>query len=197
MSEKLNVYPNQHFYSLDGKFEMEVARDAYIEMMNFYHYPIPPRFDTEDFWVKDFNIGNFAESGMAGIFWLSDSAYNISGHEIFLLPNQSIPEHWHIATEDTSEKLEGWHVRHGSVYTYSEGEPTEGAEDDIPTSHKECTVALKREEVLPGNIALLSAPGERHWMRAGPQGAIVTEYASHHDHTGLRFSHPNGKFFLD
>ena len=27
------------------------------------------------------------------------------------------------------------------------------------------------------------------------RGAIVTEYASHHDHDGLRFSHPDGKFF--
>ena len=29
----------------------------------------------------------------------------------------------------------------------------------------------------------------------GNEGAIVTEYATHHDHDGLRFSHPNGKFF--
>jgi D-lyxose ketol-isomerase len=49
--------------------------------------------------------------------------------------------------------------------------------------------------VKPGEVGTLANPTERHWMRAGPEGAIVTEYASHHDHDGLRFSHPNGKFF--
>ena len=44
-------------------------------------------------------------------------------------------------------------------------------------------------------VGTLASPSERHWMRAGPEGAIVTEYASHHDHDGLRFSHPDGKFF--
>ncbi|WP_068086110.1 hypothetical protein [Polycladidibacter stylochi] len=197
MTAELKVYPNEHFYDADGTFKMDVAREAYLEMMRFYNYPIPPRFDTDDFWVKDFNIGNFAESGMAGIFWITDAKYNISGHEIFLLPNQAIPEHWHVATDATNEKCEAWHVRHGSIYTYAEGQPTEGVAQDIPSSHTECTTAFKREEVLPGNVAMLSAPGERHWMRAGPQGAIVTEYATHHDHEGLCFSHPNGKFFLD
>ncbi|SDR47800.1 hypothetical protein [Pseudovibrio sp. Tun.PSC04-5.I4] len=196
MTNKLKVYPNEHFYADDGKFKMEVARETYLEMMRFYNYPIPKRFETDDFWVKDFNIGNFSESGMAGIFWMTDADYNISGHEIFLLPNQAIPEHYHVATDDTGEKLEAWHVRHGKIFTYAQGEATEGVNADIPSSHKDCTTALHREEVTEGNVARLSAPGERHWMRAGPEGAIVTEYASHHDHEGLRFSHPNGKFFL-
>ena len=197
MSEKFKTYTNEHYYTADGKFKMEVAREAYYEMMQYFHYPIPERFNTDDFWVKDFNIGNFAESGLAGIFWISNVEYNISGHEMFLLPNQSIPEHWHVGTEATGAKLEAWHVRNGEIYTYSEGPASAGVEERIPSSHRECTVAKKEQRVKPGEVATLSSAAEKHWMRAGAEGAIVTEYATHHDHDGLRFSHPDGKFFLD
>ncbi|NDR56342.1 hypothetical protein [Aliiruegeria sabulilitoris] len=197
MTRELKVYPNEHYYTEDGKFKMELAQEAYFDLMRYYDYAIPDRFQTEDFWVKDFNIGDFAFSGLAGIFWFSDPDYNLSGHEMFLLPNQAIPEHWHVGTEVTGPKLEAWHVRHGEIFTYAEGEPTEGADADIPPSHRGCTHALKRTRVGVGEVARLSAPAERHWMRAGPNGAIVTEYATHHDHNGLRFSHPDGKFFLD
>jgi D-lyxose ketol-isomerase len=197
MSENFKTYTNEHYYAPDGKFKMEVAREAYFEMMRYFQYPIPERFYTDDFWVKDFNIGNFVESGLAGIFWISSEEYNISGHEMFLLPNQSVPEHWHVGTEITGPKLEAWHVRNGEIYTYSEGVASADVENTIPSSHKECTVAKKVQRVKPGEVAILSGAGERHWMRAGAEGAIVTEYATHHDHEGLRFSHPDGKFFLD
>lgn len=197
MSENFKTYPNEHFYTADGKFKMDVAREAYFEMMRYFHYPIPERFNTDDFWVKDFNIGNFKESGLAGIFWISDEAYNISGHEMFLLPNQAVPEHWHVGTAATGPKLEAWHVRCGEIYTYSEGPVSAGVDEKVPSSHQECTIAKNEQRVLPGEVSVLSGAGQRHWMRAGDEGAIVTEYATHHDHEGLRFSHPNGKFFLD
>jgi D-lyxose ketol-isomerase len=192
---KFKTYTNAAFYGPDGKFDTEAAKKAYYEMMEFYHYPIPERLRGGDFWAKDFNIGKFTESGMAGIFWITSPEYNISGHEMFLLPNQSVPEHYHVATLQTPAKLEAWHVRHGWVYVYSEGEPTSGVEERIPSSHRDCTRAKHESIVRPGEVALLANPTERHWMRAGPDGAIVTEYATHHDHDGLRFSHPRGKFF--
>jgi D-lyxose ketol-isomerase len=197
MSQNFKTRTNQDYYTADGKFKMELAREAFYEMMRYFSYPIPDRLRGEDFWVKDFNIGRFSESGMAGIFWVSDEKYNISGHEIFLLPNQCIPEHYHVGTEATGPKLEAWHVRHGSIYTYAEGDPTPGVEARIPSTHKDCTLAKKEKRVLPGEIDILSNPNERHWMRARDEGAIVTEYATHHDHDGLRFSHPDGRFFLE
>lgn len=197
MTANFKTYTNEHYYTPEGKFKVDIATEAFYEMMAYFKYPIPDRLRSEDFWVKDFNIGNFAESGMAGIFWLSEPDYNISGHEIFLLPNQCIPEHWHEATEVTAPKLEAWHVRHGEIFTYSEGEPSPGVEGRVPSSHKDCTVAKHEKIVKAGEVDLLSGATQRHWMRAGAEGAIVTEYATHHDHDGLRFSHPNGKFFLD
>ena len=34
----------------------------------------------------------------------------------------------------------------------------------------------------------------KHFMLAGPEGAIVTEYATFHDNDGLRFTNPDVKF---
>ncbi|MDV7145398.1 hypothetical protein R3X27_22155 [Tropicimonas sp. TH_r6] len=148
MTRELKVYPNAHYYTEDGTFKMELAREAYFDLMRYHDYAIPDRFQTEDFWVKDLNTGDFAFSGLAGIFWFSDPDYNLSGHEMFLLPNQAIPEHWHVGTDVTGPKFEAWHVRQGDIFT--------------------CLVGV-------GEIARLSAPAEQHWMRAGPKGAIVTE----------------------
>jgi len=33
-----------------------------------------------------------------------------------------------------------------------------------------------------------------HWMYAGDEGAIVTEYATYHDGSALKFSNPNVSF---
>jgi D-lyxose ketol-isomerase len=34
----------------------------------------------------------------------------------------------------------------------------------------------------------------KHFMIAGPHGAIVTEYGTYHDGVGLRFTNPGVKF---
>ena len=94
------------------------------------------------------------------------------------------------ATADAGPKMEGWHVRHGWVYVYGEGTPTPGGEERIPSSHKECAVARTEKKLLPGDVASLTGAEQWHWMRAGDEGAIVTEYATYHDGNGLRFSHP-------
>ncbi len=83
--------------------------------------------------------------------------------------------------------------RYGTIRVYGEGVPTPGVEARIPPSHKDCAVARTEKLLKPGEVAGLSKSEEKHWMRAGPEGAIVTEYATYHDGKGLRFSHPQAK----
>ena len=54
-------------------------------------------------------------------------------------------------------------------------------------------LAVARTELVlaPGEYGELANPEEKHWMLAGPEGAIVSEYASFHDMDGLRFTHPD------
>ena len=90
--------------------------------------------------------------------------------------------------------MEGWHLRHGSVTLFSEGAPTPGIDEQIPSTHRQIAVARTAQVLKPGEVGYLSAAGRKHWMLAGPGGAIVSEYASFHDSDGLRFTHPDVKF---
>jgi len=184
---------NKDFYTADGKFDVAAAKRAFYDMMTFYHYPICDRLRGEDLWTLDFGLGKFSEVGMAGIFWINNLEHDYFGHEIYLLPGQMIPEHQHCKTEKAAAKMEGWHVRHGWVYVYGEGTPTPGVDARIPPTHKKCAVARTEKILRPGECACLSKPEEKHWMHAGPEGAIVSEYATYHDGAGLRFSHPQVK----
>jgi D-lyxose ketol-isomerase len=188
--KKLSTYGNDHFYKADGAFDEAAAKQAYYEMMECYRYPIVDRLKGEDFWTLDFGLGKFTEVGMAGIFWINNKDHDYLGHEIYLLPGQMIPEHWHVGTEEAHPKLEAWQVRHGWVHLYAEGTPTTGVEERIPPTHRKIAVARTETKVLPGEVGYLANPEEKHWMRAGPEGAIVTEYATYHDMNALRFSHP-------
>lgn len=181
---------NEDFYKADGTFDAEAGKKAYYEMFERFNYPIVPVLRTDEFWTLDFGLGLFTEVGMAGIFWINRKEDDYFGHEIYLLPGQMIPEHKHVKTADARPKMEGWHVRYGSIHIYGEGTPTPGVDERIPPSHKDCAVARTEQQLLPGEVGYLQGPEQWHWMRAGAEGAIVSEYASYHDGTGLRFSHP-------
>ena len=185
---------NDTFYKADGSFDVDAAKEAYYEMMRYHNYPIPERLRGEDFWTLDFGAGNFLEVGMAGIFWINRKEDDYFGHDIYLFPGQMIPEHKHVKTADARAKMEGWHVRHGSVHIYGEGEPTPGVAERIPPMHREIATARTEQKLMPGEVGWLGGPEEWHFMVGGPEGAIVTEYASYQDGTALRFSHPDVSF---
>ncbi|MCK4999664.1 MAG: hypothetical protein KAS23_09015 [Anaerohalosphaera sp.] len=191
---KYQKYTNGDFYKTDGTFDTEFAKKAYYEMMEYFNYPIVDRLKGEEFWAVDFGLGRFAEVGMAGIFWVNNQRDNYFGHEIFLLPDQRIPEHGHDKTDLCGPKMEAWQPRHGMIYTYAEGTPSPGVEVDIPEAEKKYWIAKTRTKVMPGELSHLEVAGTMHWMRGGPEGAIVTEYATYHDGNGLKFSNPNVAF---
>ncbi len=191
---KYKQYKNEDFYKADGAFDAEKAKQAYYEMMEYFHYPIVERLKGEEFWAVDFGLGRFAEVGMAGILWINNQEDNYMGHEIFLLPGQRIPEHGHSNTGDAGVKMEAWMPRHGTINIYGEGEPAPGADVDIPEAEKQYWIAKTKKKLMPGEVGKLEAAETMHWMYAGDEGAIVTEYATYHDGSALKFSNPNVSF---
>ena len=158
-------YTNADFYK-DGKFQQEVAMEA----------------------MKDFGLGDFENVGMGGIFWVNNAEQRYFAHAIYLLPGQMIPEHAHVATTYPA-KHESWMVEKGWAYNFSEvGDETPNA-PAIPATHgpikSKNFVVQKVGEVLP-----LKALTTFHFLMAGPEGAIVSEWATYHDNAGLRFSNP-------
>ncbi len=189
---KVKTYKSADFYDADGNFQVDTARDAYLDMFARFHYPFSDRLkDGENgMWILDFGLNDFANVGMAGIFWLNRQDYNYFGHEIYLLPGQMIPEHSHLPTDKGAAKMESWQPRKGMIYTFGEGDPTPDLLCKIPESQREI---VKSKHCLPlgiDEIGDLNRLEAFHFMVAGPEGALVTEYGTFHDMDGLRFSNP-------
>ena len=90
-------------------------------------------------------------------------------------------------------KHESWMVNHGWVYNFSEvGDETPNA-PAVPASHG----PIKSKNFVKqnvGDVLRLKELGTFHFMMAGPEGAIVDEWACYHDNDGLRFT--NGQAAL-
>ncbi len=147
-----------------------------------------------DFWVTDFNLGDFVNVGMGGVFWVNFQEFNYFAHEIYLLPGQMIVEHAHVATDKARPKMESWHARHGSVYCFGETGGDIPAGVALPASQEKFITVKQCTEVAPGDILTLNRVTAKHFMMGGPSGGIVSEYASFHDNDGLRFTNPQVKF---
>jgi hypothetical protein len=183
-------YTNADFYK-DGKIQSEIAKKAYLDMLDYYGVPFSPTLKA-GIWMTDFNLGDFENVGMAGIFWLNDSVHGYFGHEIYLLPNQMIPEHFHLATNFPA-KFESWKVGHGWSYNFGIGEPTANP-PALPTSQKGYITSLNFVRQDVDEVVPLKKIGTPHFLLAGDNGAIITEYATYHDGAGLRFTNPKVVF---
>ena len=186
-------YPNEHFYK-NGKFDPEVAKAAYLEMFRFHRYSLADAvINSPDFWMLEFAQNDFSNVGMGGIFFVNDKEHNYFGHEIYLLPGQMIAEHYHLPAEDMPAKHEKWQVRHGQVWTVAQGGDKSKLPFVLPASQAEITTCFDAKELKVGDMDVLRKLEEPHFMMAGPEGAIVTEYASYHSGAGLRFTNPTAK----
>lgn len=185
-------YQNSDFYDASGKFLADKAREAYFDMFRRFQYPITKTL-KKDMWVLDFGLGDFANTGMAGIIWLNRQDYGYFGHEIFLLPGQMIPEHAHVETAKGPAKMESWQPRRGMIYTFGEGSATPEYLEKIPASQRSLVKSQHCKPLQIDEVADLNRRTAWHFMVAGPEGALVTEYGTFHDMAGLRFSNPKAK----
>ncbi len=194
-SRVLTKYPNEHFYK-DGVFDPETAKAAYAEMFRFHNYALGESvLKSPDFWMLEFGLGDFSNVGMAGIFFVNDKEHNYFGHEIYLLPGQMIAEHYHVPAEEMPAKHDCWQVRNGQIWTFAQGGTTADLPEGLvlPKSQDGSITCFKGKKLEVGDMDYLNKLEEPHFMLAGPQGAIVTEYASYHSGAGLRFTNPNAK----
>ena len=95
-----------------GKFDVAKGKQAYFDLMRKFGYPVFRSFTDEafmlretkqtdktqylGFWATDFAKGDFAKFGMGGVIWVDEIKEEYFGHDIFLLPLQSIAEHSHV-----------------------------------------------------------------------------------------------------
>jgi D-lyxose ketol-isomerase len=184
-------FDNAYFYDADGKFKPEAGKDAYIALMEYHGYPVFGDV-REKLWVSDYGTGQFTKLGLGANMFVNNEEHRYMVMDMFLLPSQMLPEHYHLPTDKNPAKLEGWVVRHGISYVYGEGEPTANMKAVVPKCHMNGTVTVRYEVILgPGQFAPLNRAEARHWQFGGPEGAIITEVANVHDETGVRHSDTN------
>lgn len=181
-------FKNEEFYGKDGKFIEDKGMDAYIAVMKYHGYPVYKDM-KKNLWVSDYGVGQFTKVGLGARMWVNNEKDRYMQMDVFLLPNQMLPEHWHVKTEKNPAKLEGWLIRYGLSHVVGEGEPNLSKDVVIPKCHMKGTATTKHEVICgPGDFTPLNRVTARHWQFAGPQGVILTEVANVHDNSGVRHS---------
>ncbi|MDR1455312.1 MAG: hypothetical protein LBJ01_06650 [Tannerella sp.] len=182
------TFDNADFYAADGTFNEEAAKDAILRLMKYYRYPVTANTRTQ-LWVSDYGTGRFTEVGLAAIMYVNHTEDRYMLQDLFLLPGQMLPEHWHEKPEgDLPAKREGWLVRNGLSYIVGEGEDNLASFPDIriPACHEGGVTVKHVIKTLPGEFVPLSRVYSHHWQFAGPQGAIITEVANVHAGEAVR-----------
>lgn len=182
------AFKNADFYDAAGKFKVDTAKEACITLMKYHGYPVYKDM-REKLWVSDYGTGQFMALGLAARMWMNNEEHRYMMMDIYLMPNQMLPEHWHEATDKNPAKLEGWLVRHGLSHIVGEGEANLGADVVIPKCHMDGTATVMHEVAAgPGDFVPLNRATARHWQFAGPEGAILTEVANVHTDSAVRHS---------
>ena len=179
-------FDNASFYDKAGKFDAEKAKDAVMALAAYHGYPVFPGM-REKVWVSDYGKGQFTKLGLAAIMFVNNEEDRYMLQDLFLLPGQMLPEHWHLETAKNPAKREGWLVRNGLSHIVGEGVPNLSPDVTVPACHMNGTVTVRHEVVAgPGLFVPLSRVLSHHWQLAGPEGAIVTEVANVHSNEAVR-----------
>ena len=187
-------FNNADFYDANGKFNEDKAKDAIIELCRYFKYPVFPNM-KERLWVSDYGTGKFTELGLACIGIVNHDKDKLGQtfmlQDLFLLPGQMLPEHWHIKGDGITVKNEGWFIRYGKSFIVGIGEDNLPPEIKIPECHMGGKVEVKHGKwVNAGEYAQLAKIETKHWQMAGPEGCILTEVANLHTNSAVRHNDP-------
>ena len=106
--------------------------------------------------------------------------------ELVLFPGQTCPEHRH---PGKSGKEETFRCRFGRVHLFVAGKPTARPGVKAPGAPRGAYTVCREIILRPGEQHTI-APDTKHWFKAGPQGAIVSEFSTRsHDASDI-FSDP-------
>jgi D-lyxose ketol-isomerase len=124
--------------------------------------------------VADFGLNNLKKEG--GQIFTLFATQRISTKIIALLPNQTLPEHWHPPVDDDPGKEEVIRAISGNLRFYipGEGEIKEGF---IPEG-KDDYYTMRNEVLLKPGDQIILKPGTKHWFQAGYEGAVMFSFST-------------------
>jgi len=122
--------------------------------------------------VADFGLGDLWNTGLEILTYVNTE--RVCAKELVVLPNQTCPEHRHPAIGDYAGKEETFRCRYGIIYLYVDGEPTRKRAVDPPNGK----YTVFHEIVLNEGQQYTLKPNTKHWFKAGPAGAVISEFST-------------------
>ena len=125
--------------------------------------------------VADFGLDDVENIGLQLVTYINTS--RVCAKELVLKPWQACPEHRHPPVNGSPGKEETFRCRAGLVYLYTAGEQNSTPQTQGLENHA-AYLRVSREIVLRPGEQFMLPPDTLHWFRAGPEGAIVSEFSS-------------------
>jgi len=137
--------------------------------------------------VADFGLGDLWNTGLEILTYVNTD--RVCAKELVVLPNQTCPEHRHPQIGDYIGKQETFRCRYGTVYLYVEGEPVIKRAVEPPSG----AYSVFHEIKLISGQQYTLFPNTKHWFKAGPEGAVVSEFSTSSYDEGDIFTDENIK----
>lgn len=125
--------------------------------------------------LADFGLDEFETTGLAIIVYENNDRY--CAKELIMFPGMICPEHRHPDVNGRSGKMETFRCRSGEVYLYVDGAATRACKTTPPAAPGGTYTVFHEVVLRPGDQYTI-APDTLHWFKAGPKGAIVSEFSS-------------------
>ncbi len=157
-----------------SKEEIEKYRTIAYEMLRNQGIVVTEE-EKKQIEIADFGLNQYEKIGLAILVYVNTDRY--CAKELIMLPKMICPEHKHPPVGNDPGKMETFRCRWGTVYLYTEGEPTPYPKAQIPEDSKQYFTVWKEIILRPGDQYTIS-PNTLHWFQAGEEGAIVSEFSS-------------------
>lgn len=125
--------------------------------------------------VAELGLNEFDTTGLVLFTYINNEVY--CAKELILFPHQTCPEHRHPPVAGGPGKMETFRCRKGKVWLYVEGEATPNPGTQPPEESRQYYTVRHEIELNPGEQYTIM-PNTWHWFKAGPEGAIVSEFSS-------------------
>ena len=125
--------------------------------------------------LADFGLDEFEATGLAIIVYENNDRY--CAKELIMFPGMTCPEHRHPDVNGRSGKMETFRCRSGEVFLYVDGPATQDCKTTPPAAPAGAYTVFHEIVLCPGDQYTI-APDTLHWFKAGPEGAIVSEFSS-------------------
>ncbi|WP_066644522.1 D-lyxose/D-mannose family sugar isomerase [Christensenella timonensis] len=158
-----------------GNMTREQAREKAIGYFDRAHIYLTEE-EKENLEIADMGLDRLDEFGI--VIHIYVNTKRCAAKEMVLFPNQICPEQIHPPFGDYEGKEESFRVRMGTLYLYTEGEPTKQVKAQIPEDKKD-TFHVFHEIILNKGEQYTLQPNVTHWICGGPEGCVVSEFSSY------------------